>query len=205
MAIHLEILATDMAPTPHLKCKFSTAHHLMEICHLVHAKTEQVAQPPGHIRLPLLLQETSDWSKAKTVATRGHLDATEIVEFSLTQVAGILERDIHQIKDPVHNDPPAEARETTVMMTTTNVTRRTNTNPVATYQLEQRMKTGMLTLTQQNHLWREHISHTKQIRVVPPKWMTIPYHMTTTPALLNLNLEVTQVVNNSPAETQHVC
>ena len=30
---------------------------------------------------------TSDWSKAKIVATRGHLDVTEIVEFSLTQVA----------------------------------------------------------------------------------------------------------------------
>ena len=105
----LEILATDMAPTLHLKCKFSTAHYLTEIYHLVPTKIEQVAWPPSHFRLPLLLQETSDWSKAKTVSMRGHLDMTEIVEFSLTQVAEILERDVHQIEDLVHDDPPAEA------------------------------------------------------------------------------------------------
>ena len=78
MAMHLGILATDMVPIPHLKCKFSTTHHLTGILHLVPTKIEQAAKPPGHFRLPLLLQETSDWSKAKTVATRGHLDLTEI-------------------------------------------------------------------------------------------------------------------------------
>ena len=83
---------------------------------------------------------------------RGHLDVTEIVEFSLTQVAEILKRDIHQIEDLVHDNPLAEAGEITIMMITTNVARRTNTNPDPTYQLEQRMKTGMQTLTKLNHL-----------------------------------------------------
>ena len=44
----------------------------------------------------------------------------------------------------------------------------------------------------------------KQIRVGPPNLMTIPCHVTTTLALLNLNLEVTQAVNNSPAKTPHI-
>ena len=79
----LEILATDMAPTLHLKCKFSTAHHLTEILQLVLAKIEQVAQTHGNFRLLLLLQDISDWSKAKTVVTRGHLDVTEIIDFHL--------------------------------------------------------------------------------------------------------------------------
>ena len=92
---------------------------------------------------------------------------TEIIEFSLAQVAETLKRDIHQIKDLVHDNPPAEAGEFTIMMTTTNVARRLNTNPIPTYQLEQRTKTGMQTLTQLNHLQIGHISHTKQIRVVP--------------------------------------
>ena len=111
MAMCLEILATDMAPTLHLKCKFSTAHHLTGILHLVLTKIEQAAWPHSHFRLLLLLQEISDWSKAKTVVMRGHLDVTEIIEFSLTQVAEILKRDIHWIEDLVHDDPPAKARE----------------------------------------------------------------------------------------------
>ena len=143
--MHLEILATDMAPNLHQKCKFSTALHLAEILHLVLTKTEQVAHLSGHFKLPLLLQGTSDWSKVKIVATRGHLDVTEIIEFSLTQVAGILKEDMHQIEDLVHDNPPAEAGETTIMMTITNVARRININPIPTYQLEQRMKIGMLT------------------------------------------------------------
>ena len=83
---------------------------------------------------------------------REYLDVTEIIEFSLAQVAEILKRDIHQIKDLVHDNPPAEAREITIMITTTNMARRMNTNPIPTYQLEQRMKTGMQTLTLLNHL-----------------------------------------------------
>ena len=178
--MHLKILATDMVPTLHQKYKFSTALHLTEILHLVLSRIDQVAWPSSHFKLPLLLQETSDWSKAKIVVTRGHLDMTEIIESSLAQVAGILKGDIHQIKDLVHDDPPAEAGETTIMMTTTNIARRMNINPIPTYQLEQKMKIGMLILTQQNHLWRGFINHTKQIRVVPPKKMTIPCHMTIT-------------------------
>ena len=68
---------------------------------------------------------------------------TEIIELSLAQVAEILKRDIHWIEDLIHNDPPAKARESTIMMTITNVARRMNTNPIPTYQLEQKMRTGM--------------------------------------------------------------
>ena len=76
---------------------------------------------------------------------REHLDMTETIEFSITQVTEILKRNIHQIKDLVHNDPPAEAGETTVMMTTTNIVEETITNPAHLYQLEQRKRTGMQT------------------------------------------------------------
>ena len=41
----LKLLAADMAATPHLKCKFSTAHHLTGILHLVLIQIEQAAQP----------------------------------------------------------------------------------------------------------------------------------------------------------------
>ena len=150
--MHLEILATDMAPTLHLKCKFSTAHHLTGILHLVLMKIEQVAWLHDHSRLLLLLQEISDWSRAKTVVVREHLDVTETIEFSLAQVTEILKRNIHQIKDLVHDDPPAKAREITVMMSTTNVAGKTITNHVPTYQLEQRTRTGMQTLTKLNPL-----------------------------------------------------
>ena len=74
------------------------------------------------------------------------------LQFSCTQVTESLKRDIHQIEDLVHDDPPAEAGEITIMMTTTNVTGRMNTSPIPTYQLEQRMKTGMQILTELNPL-----------------------------------------------------
>ena len=199
--MHLKLLVTDKAPTLHLKCKFSTAHHLTGILPLVLIKIEQVAWPHNHSRLLLLLQEISDWSRAKTVLMREHLDVTETVEFSVTQVTEILKRNIHQIRDLVHNDPPAKAREITIMMTTTNIAGKTIANPIPSHQLEQRMRTGMQTLTKLNPLQRGHLIHTKQIRVVLPNQMTIPCHMTTTLALLNLNLEVTQAVNHSPAKT----
>ena len=83
---------------------------------------------------------------------REHLDMTGTTEFSCTQVTGNLERDAHQIKDLVNENPPAEAREITIMMTATNVTGRMNTSPVPTYQLEQRMKNGMQILTKLNPL-----------------------------------------------------
>ena len=64
----------------------------------------------------------------------------------------ILKRNIHQIKDLVHDDPPAEAGEITIMMTTTNVAGRMITNPVPSYQLEQRKRTRMQMLTKLNPL-----------------------------------------------------
>ena len=71
---------------------------------------------------------------------------TETIESSLTQVTEILKRNMHQIEDLVHNDPPAKVGEITVMMTTTNIAEGTSTNPIPSYQLEQRMSTGMQTL-----------------------------------------------------------
>ena len=150
--MHLKLLATDMAPTPHLKCKFSTAHHLTGLFHLVLIKIEQAAWLHDHSRLLFLLQEISDWSSAKTVVMREHLDVTETVEFSVTQVTEILKRNIHQIKDLVHDDPPAEAGEITIMITTTNVAGGMSANPIPSYQLEQRTRTGMQTLTKLNPL-----------------------------------------------------
>ena len=93
----------------------------------------------------------SDWSRAKTLVAREHLNVTETVEFSPTQVTEVLKRNIHQIKDLVHDNPPAEAREITVTMTTINIAGRV-TNPIPSYQLEQRMRTGMQTLTKLNPL-----------------------------------------------------
>ena len=81
---------------------------------------------------------------------RENLGMIEIVEFSLTEVTEVLRRNIHQIEDLVHDDPPAEASEITILMTTTNMAGRMNTNPVPTYQLEQKMKTGMQILTRLN-------------------------------------------------------
>ena len=86
------------------------------------------------------------------MATREHLDVTGTAEFSHAQVTGSLERDTHQIEDLVHDDPPAKAREITIMMTTTSMTGRMNTSPIPTYQLEQRTKIGMQILTELNPL-----------------------------------------------------
>ena len=83
---------------------------------------------------------------------REHLDVTETVESSLTQVTEILKGGIHEIKDLVHNDPPAKAGEITVMMITTNIVGGMITNPVLSYQLKWRMRTGMQTLTKLNPL-----------------------------------------------------
>ena len=77
---------------------------------------------------------------------------TEIIEFSLAQVTEVLRRNVYQIEDLVHDGPPAEARKITISITTTNVAGRTNTNPISTYQLEQRMKIGIQILTQLNPL-----------------------------------------------------
>ena len=62
----------------------------------------------------------------------------ETVEFSLAQVIGVWKGDAHQIKNLVHNDLPAKAREITVLMATTNVVEDTITSPTPSYQLEQK-------------------------------------------------------------------
>ena len=91
-------------------------------------------------------------SRAKTVVTREQLDMNETIEFSLTQVIGVWKGDIHQIENLVHDDLPANAREITVVMTTTNVVEETITSPTPSYQLEQRRRTGMQTLIKLKHL-----------------------------------------------------
>ena len=43
------------------------------------------------------------------------------------------EKKFHQIKDLVHNGPPAKARKISISITTTNIAGRTNTKPISTY------------------------------------------------------------------------
>ena len=83
---------------------------------------------------------------------REQLDVNETIEFSLTQVIQVWKGDIHQIKNLVHDDLPAEAREITVLMTTTNIVEDTITSPTLSYQMEQRRRTGMQTSIKPKHL-----------------------------------------------------
>ena len=76
---------------------------------------------------------------------REQLDTNETIEFSLAQVIGVWKGDVHQIKNLVHDDLPAEAREITILMTTTNAVEETITSSAPLYQLEQRRRTGMQT------------------------------------------------------------
>ena len=73
------------------------------------------------------------------------------------------------------------------MVTIISETREWNTSPVPSYQQEQRMKTGMMTL----------IEPTKKVL---PHWMTTLPCVITTQTLPNLSLAVIQVENSSPAE-----
>ena len=111
MGMCLELLVKDTVPTPCPRCKFSTAHHPTRTLHLALVRKDQVAQLHGHSKLPLTLWDTSEWFRAKTAAMREQLDVNETVEFSLTQVIGVWKGDIHQIKNLVHDDLPAKARE----------------------------------------------------------------------------------------------
>ena len=83
----------------------------------------------------------------------------ETIEFSLIQVIGIWKGDIHQIKNLVHDNLPAKAREIAVLMTTTNIVEETTTSPTPSYQLEQRMGTGMQTSIKPKHLKEAHHSY----------------------------------------------
>ena len=73
------------------------------------------------------------------------------------------------------------------MVTIIGETRKLNTTHIPSYQQEQRMKTGMMTL----------IEPTKKVL---PHWMTTLPCVITTQTLLNLSLAVIQVENSSPAE-----
>ena len=148
----LELLAIDTVLTPHPRCKFSTACHPTGTLHLALIRKGQVAQPHDHSKLPLILWETSELFRAKTVVMREQLDVNETVEFSLTQVIGVWKGDVHQIENLVHNDLPAEAGEITVLMTTTNTVEETITSPTPSYQLEQKRRTGMQTSIKPKHL-----------------------------------------------------
>ena len=150
--MHLELLAVDTVLTPCPSCKFSTACHPTGTLHLALIVKGQVAWPHDHSKLPLILQETSELFRAKTVVTREQLDMNKTIEFSLTQVIGVWKGDIHQIKNLVHNDLPAKAREITVLMTPTNVVEETITSPTPSYQLQQKRRTGMQTLIKLKHL-----------------------------------------------------
>ena len=87
-----------------------------------------MAQLHDHSKLPLILWETSELSRAKTVVMREQLDVNETIEFSLAQVIGVWKGDIHQNENQVHDDLPAEVGEITVLMTTTNVVEETITS-----------------------------------------------------------------------------
>ena len=132
----LELLAKDTVPTLHPRCKFSTACHPNRTLHLALIRKEQVAQPHGHSKLPLILQETSEWFRARTADAREQLDVNKTIEFSPTQVIGVWKGDVHQIKDLVHDDLPAETREIAILMTTTNIVEKTTTSPAPSYQLD---------------------------------------------------------------------
>ena len=73
------------------------------------------------------------------------------------------------------------------MVTIISETREWNASPVPSYQQEQRMKTGMMTLIELTR------------KVLPHQMTTLP-HVINTQTLLNLSLAVIQVENSSPAE-----
>ena len=152
MGTHLELLAKDMVPTLHPRCKSSATCHPTGILQLALIRKEQVAQPHGCSKLPLILQETSEWFGTKIVAMREQLDVNNTIEFLLAQVIGVWKRDIHQIKNLVPNNLPAKTGEIAILMTTTNIVEETITSPAPSYQLEQRWRTGMQTSIKLKHL-----------------------------------------------------
>ena len=98
----------------------------------------------------------------------------------------------------------AKTEERILMMTITSETRKLNTSPAPSHQQEQRTKTGMKTLIEQQPPYSKHTSltrPTKPPKKVLPHWMTTLPHMITIQTLPNLSLAVIQVENSSPAET----
>ena len=92
----------------------------------------------------------------------------------------------------------------TLVVTIIGKTRKLNTSPIPSYQQEQRTKTGMMTLIEQQPPYSVHTSHTRLTKptkkVLPHQMTTLP-HVITTQTLPNLSLAVIQVENSSPAET----
>ena len=131
--------------------------------------------------------------------TEEHPDVTKTVEILPTQVIRIGHHTINLAQDT----PMAKAGERIIMVTIIGEIRKLNTSPTPSYQQEQRMKTGMMTLMEQQPPYSKHTSLTRLTKptkkVLPHQRTTLP-HVITTQTLLNLSLAVIQVENSSPAE-----
>ena len=129
-----------------------------------------------------------------------HPDMTKTIEILPTQVIRIGHHTIN-LAQGAHM---AEVGERIVMVTIISETRKLNTSPIPSYQQEQRMKTGMKTLIEQQPPSSKHTSLTRLTKltkkVLPHQMTTLP-HVITTQILLNLSMAVIQVENSSTAET----
>ena len=188
-----------MTPILQLKCKCSTACHQTGIHHPALMKKDQVAWPHEPFQLPLLHMETSEWSKKRTMIMEEHPDVTKTIEILPTQVIRI---GCHTI-NLAQGTPMAKVGERIIMVTIIGEIRKLNTSSIPSYQQEQRMKTGMMTLIEQQPPYSKHTSLTRQTKltkkVLPHQMTTLP-HVITTQTLPNLSLAVIQVENSSPAE-----
>ena len=126
-----------------------------------------------------------------------HPDMMKTIEILPTQVIRIG----HHTINLAQGTPMAEVGERIIMVTIIGKTRKLNTSPVPSYQQEQRMKTGMMTLIGQQPPYSKHTSLTRPTKKVLPHWMITLSHVITTQTLLNLSLAVIQVENSSPADT----
>ena len=186
-----------MIPILQLKCNCSTADHQTRTHHPALIKTDQVAQPHKPFQLPLLHMETSEWSKKRIMITEEHPDVMKTIEILPTQVIRIG----HHTINLAQGIPMAEVGERIIMVTIIGETKKLNTSPVPSYQQEQRTKTGMMTLIEQQPPYSKHTSFTRLTKKVLSQQMTTLPHVITTQTLPNLSLAVIQVENSSPAET----
>ena len=144
--------------------------------------------------------ETSERLKKRTMIMEEHPNMTKTIEILPTQVIRIGHHTINLAQDA----PMADVGERIIMVIIIGETRKLNTSPVPSYQQEQRTKTGMMTLIEQQPPYSKHTSltrPTKPTKKVLPHWRTTLPHMITTQTLLNFSLAVIQVENSSPAET----
>ena len=198
--MHQDLQGIGMTPILQLKCKCSTACHQTRTHHPALVKTDQVAWQHEPFQLPLLHMETSEWSKKRTMIMEEHPDMMKTIEILPPQVIRIG----HHTINLAQGAPMAKAEERIIMVTIIGETRKLNTSPVSSYQQEQRMKTGMMTLIGQQPPYSKHTSLTRPTKAtkkeLPHQMTTLP-HMITTQTLPNLSLAVIQVENSSPAET----